>query len=1352
MLEVSQYLELYLWKHFSVASSLSHLMSIVTMVNEKFKERVPAWEAFKKSPEKFPEFFQSVLKLTLNPGALSFESQTLLLIFLIHIFNSLEVDMIREQAQKLVSIHIWTNLKSGRLNEILKRTPKMKKFMLAIKKQDARLSEEDLRITQFERNFFYKLLKECFCKTLGTVKEKLAGDSDKVHYCERVLELLIDLQAQLPTRRFLNTLLDDMHLVVTCRRSLLCKRSKLFTQLLDMLEFYTGFEINDLTGEPMTSKEMTNTHYKRIRDLQKAAFRDFNEELLKFALSNVSAVDTKSSLRKHLAGLSHDKLALLATSLNLLPHVANSEEKGTSEDNAKNHYSKEFIMDLMVFRFERRVSQLEAINEMPLYPTEQMIWDENLVPGDYYSGQGCLALPKLNLQFLTLHDYLLRNFHLFRLESTYEIRQDVEETVYRMKPWQSETGDTLFAGWARMALPIEGFNVVEVAKPRLGENHPARVRADITILLSPRYNIRHEWESLRKHDVAFLISVNPSNTSSIRYNYKEPFIPQVGLTYVRGCEIEGMLDADGRVIEEGPDPRPELKGNRRTYRVWLDPNQYKQDMTANEEGEQDVYDSFNIIMRRKPKENNFKAVLETIRDLMNTECVVPGWLQDILLGYGDPGSAHYSRMDQQLLTLDWNDTFMDEEHLCQSFPGKEVQLVDAEGSRLPPYKLTMPADPEETTLVARCHTVANRGPYDYSVPKRSSIRFTSTQIEAIRAGTNHGLTMVVGPPGTGKTDVAVQIISNLYHNFPEQRTLIVTHSNQALNQLFEKIMALDIDERHLLRMGHGEEGLETDKDFSRYGRVNYVLAQRLELLEEVARLQASLGVEGDVSYTCETAAHFFLYQVLSRWERYSALLDNCTLDYISQDFPFHTFFENAPQPLFKGKSKEEDLEIAMGCFQHIKRIFAQLDEFRAFELLRSGADRARYLLIKEAKIIAMTCTHAALKRHDLVAARFQYDNILMEESAQILEIETFIPLLLQNPEDGHNRLKRWIMIGDHHQLPPVIKNMAFQKYSNMEQSLFTRLVRLGVPTVDLDAQGRARSSIANLYRWRYKRLGDLEHVNQMDQYKTANAGFRFDYQLIDVQDFNGVGESAPNPYFYQNLAEAEYCVATFMYMRLLGYPAEKITILTTYNGQKHLLRDVVAQRCANNPLIGQPSKITTVDRFQGQQNDYILLSLVRTKTVGHLRDVRRLVVAMSRARLGLYVFGRVSLFQNCVELTPTFSQLTERPLKLHLLPTEVYPTQRPLEHVPAKGEAMVVTDMQAMTFFVYDMYNSQVQLMSESQAAMPEPPSSNNEEKKDEIIKEDSTKITKDIEYEILDETVAKETRQEETKPEKSPA
>ena len=57
-------------------------------------------------------------------------------------------------------------------------------------------------------------------------------------------------------------------------------------------------------------------------------------------------------------------------------------------------------------------------------------------------------------------------------------------------------------------------------------------------------------------------------------------------------------------------------------------------------------------------------------------------------------------------------------------------------------------------------------------------------------------------------------------------------------------------------------------------------------------------------------------------------------------------------------------------------------------------------------------------------------------------------------------------------------------------------------------------------------------------------------------------------------------------------------------------------------------------------------------------DVRRLVVAMSRARLGLYVFGRVSLFQNCFELSPAFKKLTKRPLQLHLAPYETYPSNR----------------------------------------------------------------------------------------------
>ncbi|XP_046849502.1 RNA helicase aquarius-like isoform X2 [Xenia sp. Carnegie-2017] len=1315
LLEFSQYLENFLWPNFnSDKASLAHVMSIVVMVNEKFRESVPPWEIFKSYPEQFQGFFQRVLDISILEESVSIKEKVVILHFLIHCFSSLEVDVIRKQVQQLVSLPMWSCLLPGRLQQELKRIPKYRKYWAHLNKKDAKCDENTLKRLQWERLYLSNLIKSFF-NILDSMKDPDSLDKDKIHFSERFLELLVDLEALLPTRRFFNTVLDDAHVVERCSLSFLAKepkKGKLFTQLLDMLRFYAGFEINDVTGSALTDHEMVNIHYCKITSLQRAAFKNF-PELYNFSLSNVASVDTREALLKQFEPLEERKLHDICAHLNLLPKL---EDKQSCLD-------KDLLLEILISRHERRLSQIDALNNMPLYPTEQILWDENIVPSQFYSGEECLALPKLNLQFLTLHDYLLRNLNLFRLESTYEIRQDIEDVVKHMRPWSNEIGHTEFRGWARMSLPISSFTVVEVAKPNIGENRPSRVRADVTIDLNLRREIKAEWESIRKHDVIFLVCCRPAKVTAASLDPNQLFKEKYGIDYVRGAEIEGMLDEEGKIIEDGPEPKPEFKRDTRTFRLWLDTNQYQQDMTAAVQGKEDVYETFNIVIRRKPKENNFKAVLETIRDLMNTECIVPDWLHDIFLGYDDPGSAHYTRMPNQIKNLNFNDTFLNMEHLKASFPKYSVKAPNNDADQLtPPFKITFPEEQDKSNknddvvdalpeIIVEPFVTPNRGPYPYNQPKRNAIPFTPTQVEAIRSGMQPGLTMVVGPPGTGKTDVAVQIISNLYHNFPEQRTLIVTHSNQALNQLFEKIMALDVDERHLLRLGHGEEALETEKDFSRYGRVNFVLAKRLELLAEVQRLQESLKVHGDVSYTCETAGYFFLYQVVARWEEFSSKLRKRKNEVaaIAELFPFTSFFSNAPQPVFKGKTWMEDMEIAEGCYRYIKRIFQQLEEFRAFELLRSGADRSNYLLVKEAKIIAMTCTHAALKRRDLVELGFKYDNVLMEEAAQILEIETFIPLLLQTAEDGFNRLKRVTLIGDHHQLPPVIKNMAFQKFSNMEQSLFTRFVRLGVPTVDLDAQGRARPSLCNLYNWRYKKLGNLQHVFNWPEYCTANPGFLYDFQLINVEDFNGVGESEPNPYFYQNLGEAEYAAAIFMFMRLLGYPAEKIAILTTYNGQKHLIRDVIRKRCAENPLIGWPSKITTVDRYQGQQNDYIILSLVRTRTIGHIRDVRRLVVAMSRARLGLYILARVNLFRNCFELTPAFDQLTSRPLNLVIALNERYPSQRSYNAAPTHG-TFSVKDMPHMHRIVYDMYQTIVsemnaqQQLEQQQQSIPQPP------------------------------------------------
>lgn len=61
---------------------------------------------------------------------------------------------------------------------------------------------------------------------------------------------------------------------------------------------------------------------------------------------------------------------------------------------------------------------------------------------------------------------------------------------------QSEYGSVVFGGWARMAQPIVSFTVVEVAKPNIGENWPMRVRADVTVNLNVRDNIKEEWEGM----------------------------------------------------------------------------------------------------------------------------------------------------------------------------------------------------------------------------------------------------------------------------------------------------------------------------------------------------------------------------------------------------------------------------------------------------------------------------------------------------------------------------------------------------------------------------------------------------------------------------------------------------------------------------------------------------------------------------------------------------------------------------------------------------------------------------------------------------------------------------------------
>jgi intron-binding protein aquarius len=215
---------------------------------------------------------------------------------------------------------------------------------------------------------------------------------------------------------------------------------------------------------------------------------------------------------------------------------------------------------------------------------------------------------------------------------------------------------------------LDDFTIRKVGIPAIGENKPSYVWAQVDYTLERfKGKIREEWEEIRQHDNLFLVSLQPKAMLGEKIDTSLPFPEQYGVKYIRGCEVIEVFDENGDVIKEFDPNQGRGAGNKRTLKVSLDCSQYQLDMDLKDE---DVYGSFQFIIRRKPKENNFKAVLETIRDLMNTNTIIPEWLHDMFLGYGDP-----TEKNQTLELLDFKDTFLDINHLIQCFPGIVKKLL-----------------------------------------------------------------------------------------------------------------------------------------------------------------------------------------------------------------------------------------------------------------------------------------------------------------------------------------------------------------------------------------------------------------------------------------------------------------------------------------------------------------------------------------------------------------------------------------------------------------------------------------------------------------------------------------------------
>ena len=276
-------------------------------------------------------------------------------------------------------------------------------------------------------------------------------------------------------------------------------------------------------------------------------------------------------------------------------------------------------------------------------------------------------------------------------------------------------------------------------------------------------------------------------------------------------------------------------------------------------------------------------------------------------------------------------------------------------------------------------------------------------------------------------------------------------------------------------------------------------------------------------------------------------------------------------------------------------------------------------LFGEARVIACTLVGAANRLLD----GQKYGTLFIDEAAQALEAACWIPI---------RRASRVILAGDHCQLPPTVKSIAALK-AGLGKTLMERIVEMKPEVVTLlKMQYRMNDDIMR-FSSNYFYDGQVESAPQVKYRGILDLDipmewvYPSEYSEYSEKSFKEtfIGES----FGRINKEEAELTLNTLQqYFERIGKQRlldERIDvgIISPYRAQVQYLRRLLIKREFFKPFRRQIS-INTVDGFQGQERDIILISMVRSNEegqIGFLRDLRRMNVAITRARMKVIILG-----------------------------------------------------------------------------------------------------------------------------------
>ena len=275
-------------------------------------------------------------------------------------------------------------------------------------------------------------------------------------------------------------------------------------------------------------------------------------------------------------------------------------------------------------------------------------------------------------------------------------------------------------------------------------------------------------------------------------------------------------------------------------------------------------------------------------------------------------------------------------------------------------------------------------------------------------------------------------------------------------------------------------------------------------------------------------------------------------------------------------------------------------------------------LFGEARVIACTLVGAANRLLD----GQKFATLFIDEAAQALEAACWIPM---------RRVSRVVLAGDHCQLPPTVKSIAALK-AGLGTTLMERIVEMHPEAVTLlKIQYRMNDDIMR-FSSDYFYNGQVESAPEVKYRSILDMDIPMtwiDTSEFALDGFESTEEFVGESFGRINKKEAELTLMTLQYyfnkvgkQRLLDEHID-VGIISPYRAQVQYLRRLLMKKEYFKPFRRFIS-VNTVDGFQGQERDIIVVSLVRSNEsgqIGFLRDLRRMNVAITRARMKLIILG-----------------------------------------------------------------------------------------------------------------------------------